>query len=57
MDKFAVEQAQDQAALTKAASQGCPECGSKIQKHGNVYLCPNHGSKPFERRSDDEGTR
>lgn len=52
MDKYAVQEAQDEKALEKAASHGCPECGSKIERHGNVYLCPKHGSSPFEKKKD-----
>lgn len=49
MDKFGVDEgAQDQEKLEKQAAQGCPECGSKLIKHGSVLLCPNHGSSPFE---------
>ena len=50
MSKFGVDETShvDQERLEKMASQGCPECGSTITKHGSTLLCPNHGSKPFE---------
>jgi hypothetical protein len=54
MDKFAVSERQDVAALEKAASHGCPLCGAKVEQHGNVVLCPRHGSEPFERKRQDE---
>jgi uncharacterized Zn finger protein (UPF0148 family) len=32
----------------KTASEGCPECGAKVEKHGNISVCPKHGTAPFE---------
>lgn len=26
----------------------CPWCKKPLKVHGDVYLCPEHGSKPFE---------
>jgi len=50
MSKFGVDETtgHDQEQLEKMAAQGCPECGSKLTKHGSVLLCPKHGSAPFE---------
>jgi len=48
MDKFGVDESVDQSALEKAASQGCPECGSKVEQHGKVLACPKCGTEPFE---------
>ena len=50
MSKFGVDETSnvDQERLEKMAASGCPECGSKVTKHGNTLLCPNHGSAPFE---------
>lgn len=50
MSKFGVDESiQDQEALEKFASKGCPECGRAITKHGSVLACPEHGTEPFER--------
>jgi len=53
MEKYAVDESKDQDRLEKAAAQGCPECGAKLEKHGAVLLCPAHGSKPFEGEKKD----
>jgi uncharacterized Zn finger protein (UPF0148 family) len=54
MEKFGVDESKNQERLEKMASQGCPECGAKLEKHGSVILCPTHGSKPFEEVKKDE---
>ena len=40
MDKYGVE--------TPNKAPKCPICGADAVKDGDVYRCPNHGSKPFE---------
>lgn len=52
MDKFAVDESVDQDAMEKAASEGCPLCGAKCERHGNTLLCPTHGSEPFEKKQE-----
>jgi len=52
MEKFAVEETTDQEAMEKAATAGCPECGAKCERHGNLLFCPTHGSAPFEKTKD-----
>ena len=52
MDKFAVVENVDQEKLEKHAAQGCPECGSKVERHGTTLICPKCGSAPFEGKSD-----
>lgn len=49
MEKFGVDETVPQEQLEKAAAEGCPMCGRKPVKHGNVLLCPEHGSEPFEK--------
>lgn len=51
MSKFGVDETSDhnQEDLEKMAAQGCPDCGSKVTKHGSVLICPTHGSAPFEK--------
>ena len=48
MNKYGVDEGVDQESLEKKAAEGCPHCGSKLEKHGQVLLCPKHGSEPFE---------
>lgn len=50
MSKLGVDESVDQTLLEKAASQGCPECGAKVERHGNILVCPRHGTAPFERK-------
>lgn len=50
MEKFAVDEEVDQEQLEKQASQGCPVCGKQPERHGNVLMCPVHGSEPFEKK-------
>jgi len=48
-EKYAVDEDQgDQEQLEKKAAEGCPECGSKVERHGNVLMCPKCGTAPFE---------
>lgn len=48
MDKFGVDESQ--VENEKIASSGCPECGAKVERHGNVLACPTHGTEPFEKK-------
>lgn len=51
MDKFGVDEQQtDAERFEKAAAEGCPQCGQKVEKHGKVIVCPKCGSEPFEPR-------
>ena len=38
--------------LEKSASGKplCPDCGAECEQHGTVTICPNHGTKPFEKK-------
>lgn len=51
IEKYGVDESsnQDPKKMEKAASEGCPKCGQKVQRHGNVILCPSCGSEPFEK--------
>ena len=51
MEKYGVDESVDQKKLEKQASEGCPNCGAKLAKHGNVLICPKCGSEPFEKES------
>jgi len=57
MEKYAVVEAGDQEALEKVAAQGCPLCGSSLDKHGMVLWCPKHGTQPFEGTNGREEER
>lgn len=50
MDKLGVDESG--VENEKVAAEGCPKCGSKVQKHGNVLACPNCGTEPFEKKDD-----
>ena len=47
IEKYGVDTEADEE-LEKKASQDCPKCGKKPVLHGNVLMCPNCGSEPFE---------
>lgn len=51
MDKYGVSEDED---LQKTASgneeKKCPDCGKKVEKHGSVSICPEHGTEPFEKK-------
>lgn len=47
MEKYGVDESQKDNE--KVASEGCPLCGAKPERHGNVLACPTHGTEPFEK--------
>ena len=47
MDKYGVDESATEKE--KLASKGCPECGRAPERHGNLLVCPVHGTEPFER--------
>ena len=49
MDKLGVDEGVDQESLEKRAANGCPLCGSPVERHGRVLSCPKHGTEPFEK--------
>jgi nucleoid DNA-binding protein/ribosomal protein S27AE len=51
MEKHGVDEQVDQEKMEKMAAEGCPNCGSKLERHGKVLLCPKCGSEPFENPS------
>jgi Zn finger protein HypA/HybF involved in hydrogenase expression len=48
MEKLGVDEGVDQEVLEKQAAAGCPKCGSKVEKVGNLLYCPNCGTEPWE---------
>lgn len=57
MEKYGVDETTGHSSeqLEKMAAEGCPECGSKLTKHGSVMICPVHGSAPFEASPNQGG--
>lgn len=53
MDKFGVDQGMT-PEQQKLAAVGCPVCGAKPVRQGNLLFCPKHGSEPFERKSGED---
>ena len=51
MEKLGVDEGVDQEKSEKAAAQGCPACGAKVEKVGSLLVCPRCGTAPFERKS------
>jgi hypothetical protein len=47
MSKFGVAE-QHANKLASRRITHCPTCGEKLAVHGEVLLCPTHGSEPFE---------
>ena len=54
MEKFGVEEVQDDAKI--ASTESCPKegCGQKVEKHGHIRKCPKHGTEPFEKTEDKQ---
>lgn len=52
MEKYGVDESKTQQDLEKRAASGCPDCGQKPIRHGNVLVCPKCGTSPFE--ADDK---
>jgi hypothetical protein len=50
LEKYGVDE--QQVENEKRASDGCPECGRKAERHGNVLACPVHGTEPFEAKKE-----
>ncbi len=49
MEKYGVDENNDDAELEKKAAQGCPKCGGKVEKHGNTLMCVSKcGTEPWE---------
>lgn len=51
-EKYGVDEAG--AENEKKASQGCPVCGAKVERHGNILACPKCGTEPFEQKAKTE---
>jgi ribosomal protein S27AE len=46
MEKYGVDETGEE--MEKKAAAGCPKCGGKVEKHGNVLTCEHCGTEPFE---------
>ncbi len=51
VDKLGVDESMDEQVMEKAASEGCPKCGAKVVREGQLLVCPNCGTEPFERKN------
>jgi len=54
MEKYGVDESKDNSKLEKMAGEGCPSCGAALKRHGQILLCPNCGSQPFEEKEIKE---
>lgn len=52
MEKYGVDESLDGVKIAETTLDVCPVCGARLKKHGQVVLCPIHGSKPFEHASN-----
>lgn len=50
MNKFGVDESQTENE--KKASDGCPQCGGKVERHGKVLMCPKCGTEPWETKQE-----
>lgn len=48
MEKYGVDTGPDDLTKQGSGEVTCPRCGTKAEKHGNVYKCPRCGTEPFE---------
>lgn len=50
IEKYGVDEStgQNQEQLEKRAGQGCPMCGGKVERQGNLLICTSCGTQPFE---------
>ncbi|KKN98618.1 hypothetical protein LCGC14_0147300 [marine sediment metagenome] len=51
MEKLGVDQGQDDLTKQGTSDVLCPECGVKMEQHGQVMKCPVHGTEPLEKGS------
>lgn len=50
MDKYGVDT--EKPDKTADEKQKCPDCGKPVDNETGTTLCPDHGSKPFEKKQD-----
>jgi ribosomal protein S27AE len=50
VEKFGVDEGGSENE--KLAAQGCPKCGSEVKRHGNILVCPQCGTEPFEKKKE-----
>ena len=51
MEKYAVETAlpEKEEGTKEGGVPKCSICGKPAERQGNVWTCPEHGTKPFEK--------
>lgn len=52
MKKYGVDENPELTQKEASEEKHCPICGAVCEQHGQVYICPVHGSKPFESQND-----
>lgn len=56
LEKYGVLETQPNELVKEARKENtkrvilCPWCDAEVEIHGNVLICPNCGSEPFEIR-------
>ena len=51
MEKYGVEvEPEDTKEKVGSTEKTCPDCGKELDKKANVPKCPEHGTKPFEKK-------
>jgi rubrerythrin len=54
MEKYGVDEQKDEEQEKKATDvKKCPVCGADVGLHGNVRVCPNCGTAPYERKGSE----
>jgi len=48
MEKYGVDESDDQNYKKASDDKKCPKCGTTTEKHGRVIICPKCGTEPFE---------
>lgn len=54
MDKYAVVTSGVDGEKTASDNSRCPMCGQMAESHGEVMLCPTHGSLGYENLSSNK---
>ncbi|MCI0563295.1 MAG: hypothetical protein MN733_32865 [Nitrososphaera sp.] len=48
MNKYGVSESVERERLAKLAQSGCPNCGGKVRREGDLLFCEKCGTEPFE---------
>jgi hypothetical protein len=50
MKKYGVVTEQEKTATERR----CPLCNAKLRRNANVFICPTHGTSPFEKKTNPD---